>query len=136
MGDAPTGDAPPQDPTPKRPNRRHSGAGSRNTGWYIPFWRKPKRSQPDQAPPERGERRRKQRPPRIEHDPERVLRDWIGRYNAQLRALRALGLGMGTPKEDIKARYDALRAVLQDDSAGADRLRELRQAYDVLRPDS
>ena len=124
-----------EDPAPKRQTRRHQGSGSRNTGWYIPFWRKPKRAQQDQGQSEKGERRRKLRF-RGEHDPDRVLREWVGRYNAQLRALRALGLSMGTPKADIMARYETLRLDFQADPAKTDRLREIRQAYEVLRPDT
>ena len=122
------------EPSPKRPARRHQAAGGRNTGWYIPFWRKPRRPQQDQAQVDRAERRRRPRS-RSELDVERLRDDWVARYNVRLRALRILGLSVGTPKDDIAARYDALRAALAVDPDAADQLEALDEAIIVLRND-
>ena len=52
-----------------------------------------------------------------------------------MRALRILGLSVGTPKDDIAARYDALRAALAGDPDAVDQLEALEEAITVLRND-
>jgi hypothetical protein len=122
------------DTGPKRLARRRQVSG-RNTGWYIPFWRKPKRALQDSGQSEKGERRRRVRS-RSEHELDKVREDWIFRYNAQLRALRALGLGVGAPNEEIRERYECLRAELLGRPEESELLRELQSAYELLHPDS
>jgi hypothetical protein len=65
-----------------------------------------------------------------------VRQEWVNRYNTQLQALRTLGLGVGTPKEEIKERYESLCAALHDLPSDHDRRREIQHAFEVLRPDS
>jgi hypothetical protein len=66
---------------------------------------------------------------------ERLRDDWVARYNVRLRALRILGLSVGTPKDDIAARYDTLRAALAGDPDAVDQLEALDEAIIVLRND-
>lgn len=53
----------------------------------------------------------------------------------RLRALNILGLSVGTPKDDIVQRYDALRALIAADPGANDTLDALDRAYTVLRSD-
>jgi len=82
--------------------------------------------------PERVDRRRKPRA-RSDQDLDRIRDEWIGRYNARLHALGVLGLSVGTPKEDVVARYEALRASLVLRVEGADTLETLDAAFALLR---
>lgn len=58
--------------------------------------------------------------------------EWISRYNARLHALSVLGLSVGTPKEDVAARYEVLRAHLILTSESADDLEVLDDAFELL----
>ena len=104
----------------------------RNSGWYIPFWRKPKRAQGDAAPNERTEKRRRPRQ-RSDDDLDRVRDEWVSRYNSRVRALHILGLSVGTPTEEIEARYQSLIAELANAPASEERRAQLRRAYSLLK---
>lgn len=106
----------------------------RNSGWYIPFWRKPKRQQGEAAQPEGRERRKRPRT-RSEEDLERVREEWVTRYTRRVRALRLLGLSVGTPQEEIEARYYYLKSTHQVSPGEDDYLVRLREAYETLRVD-
>lgn len=62
-----------------------------------------------------------------------MLEDWVERYTAQVRALKTMGLSVGTPKEDIVTRYHQLLTELQHTTNDEARLNELMAAYDLLR---
>jgi glycine/D-amino acid oxidase-like deaminating enzyme len=115
-----------------RQARHHVGNSARNSGWYIPYWRKPKRSLSDRG--ERYDRRRRPRQGR-ERDVERVREEWVARYTDQVRALRMLGLSVGTPNEDIRRRYEQLRRELERQPDDYERLTAVIEAYNVVRAD-
>ncbi len=104
----------------------------RNSGWYIPFWRKPKRAQPDAGQNERSEKRRRPRQ-RSEDDLDRVRDEWVSRYNSRAQALRALGLSVGTPTEEIDARYQSLLGEAANSPSAEERRAQLRHAYSILK---
>jgi hypothetical protein len=106
----------------------------RNSGWYIPFWRKPKR-QGGSGGHERGENKRRARA-RTDDELDRVRDEWVSRYTGRVRAFKVLQLSVGTPPEEIRARYESLLADLQAVPAGDERdarLRALRDAFETLR---
>ncbi|HWE60678.1 MAG TPA: J domain-containing protein [Chloroflexota bacterium] len=106
----------------------------RNSGWYIPFWRKPKRPQGEKDQAEKPEKEKRRRPrTRSEAELERVREEWITRYTRQVQAFRVLGLSVGTPQEEIKARYQELVADLNGSPEVAMRLHQLQDAYETLR---
>lgn len=109
----------------------------RNSGWYIPFWRKPKRPQGEASQAEKAEKpekERRRRPrQRSEADLERVREEWVARYTRQVQAFRTLGLSVGTPQDDIQARYNTLVTGLNGSEETGERRRQLRDAYDTLR---
>jgi hypothetical protein len=106
----------------------------RNSGWYIPFWRKPKRPQ-GEAGQQEGRERRKRPRTRSEEDLERVREEWVKRYTRRVQALRLLGLSVGTPQEEIEARYTYLVRSHQVGKNGDDYLVRLREAFETLRVD-
>ncbi|MGH2388119.1 MAG: hypothetical protein ACRDIE_07925, partial [Chloroflexota bacterium] len=110
----------------------HGSRQVRNSGWYIPFWRKPKRQQGDGQQQERPEKRRRSRQ-RSDEDLERVRDDWVNRYRGRVQALHTLRLSVGTPTEEIDARYQQLVSELAGSPEAEDRRRRLRQAYDILK---
>ena len=106
----------------------------RNSGWYIPFWRKPKRQQGEAGQGEGRERRKRPRT-RSEEDLERVREEWVKRYTRQVQAFRLLGLSVGTPQEEIEARYLYLKRTHIVGQGEDDYLVRLREAYEALRAD-
>ena len=104
----------------------------RNSGWYIPFWRKPKRPQGEANQHERHEKRRRPRA-RSEAELERVREEWVSRYTRQVHALRVLGLSVGAPQEEIRARYQQLVATVDGSDDESERLHHLYEAYETLR---
>jgi hypothetical protein len=88
----------------------------RNSGWYIPYWRKPKKKS-------KSNRAGAEEVTRSEEQLEAVRRRWVERYRRTLRALRVLGLSMGSTRGEVQTRYEALRA------SGATSDRELEDAY-------
>ncbi len=104
----------------------------RNSGWYIPFWRKPKRAPGEQGQPERQEKRRRPRQ-RSDEDLERVRDEWVGRYTRRVQAFRVLGLSVGTPADEVDARYQRLASEASGAPDAEARLRDLREAYETLK---
>jgi hypothetical protein len=104
----------------------------RNSGWYIPFWRKPKRQQGEGQQQERPEKRRRSRQ-RSDEDLNRVRDEWVNRYRGRVQALHTLRLSVGTPAEEIDARYQQLLSELAGLPEAEERRRRLRQAYDILK---
>ena len=104
----------------------------RNSGWYIPFWRKPKRQQDEARQQERPEKRRRFRQ-RSDEDLDRVRAEWIARYRGRVQALHMMRLSVGTPTEEIDARYQEMVGELAGIPEAEERRRRLRQAYDTLK---
>lgn len=88
----------------------------RNSGWYIPYWRKPKKKS-------RNTRASGEEVARSDEQLDAVRHRWVERYRRTVRALRVLGLSMGSTRGDVQARYEALR------DSGAIPARELDDAY-------
>ncbi|HVC81836.1 MAG TPA: hypothetical protein VNL35_15190 [Chloroflexota bacterium] len=59
--------------------------------------------------------------------------EWVSRYNSRVRALHILGLSVGTPTEEIEARYQSLIAELANAPASEERRAQLRRAYSLLK---
>ena len=109
----------------------------RNSGWYIPFWRKPKRQGSEGSTSDRAESKRRARH-RTDDELDRVRVEWVRRYTDRVRAFTVLQLSVGTPPEEITARYESLLADLMSGPADPDledRRRALRDAYETLRPE-
>jgi hypothetical protein len=106
----------------------------RNSGWYIPFWRKPKRPQGEASKAEKPDKERRRRlRTRSEAELERVREEWVARYTRQVHAFRTLGISVGTPQEDIEARYQELLSSLNGSDVAGDRVRQVQEAYETLR---
>jgi hypothetical protein len=107
----------------------------RNSGWYIPFWRKPKRQGGSGAGQEKSESKRRART-RTDDELDRVRAEWVLRYTDRVKAFKVLRLSVGTPPEEIRARYESLVADLQAAPPGIEReerLRDLHAALETLR---
>jgi hypothetical protein len=83
-------------------------------------------------PNERAEKRRRPRQ-RSDDDLDRVRDEWVSRYNSRARALRTLGLSVGTPTEEIDARYKSLIGELANAPASEEQRAQLRRAYAILK---
>lgn len=70
---------------------------------------------------------------RSDEDLERVREDWIRRYTQRVQALHTLRLSVGTPAEEIDARYQAMIGELAGSLDGEERRHQLRRAYDILK---
>jgi hypothetical protein len=62
-----------------------------------------------------------------------VREEWVARYTRQVHAFRTLGISVGTPQEDIEARYQELLSSLNGSDVAGDRLRQVQEAYETLR---
>ncbi|HVA90960.1 MAG TPA: hypothetical protein VNL71_14090 [Chloroflexota bacterium] len=83
-------------------------------------------------PNERSDKRRRPRQ-RSDDDLDRVRDEWVSRYTARVQALRLLGLSVGTPTEEIDARYQSLLGELANSSSAEERRAQLRHAYSILK---
>ncbi len=99
--------------------------GMRNTGWYIPYWRKQrKKGKPDK--PQKSDKTEQREVSRGDDQLEGVRQRWVERYRRTARALRMLGLSVGSNKAEVQARYESLRA------ADGVPSREVEDAYRYL----
>jgi hypothetical protein len=92
----------------------------RNSGWYIPYWRRSKKKA--KADPATNAEDSK----RSEEQMELVRQRWIERYRRTVRALRLLGLSMGSTRSEVRERYERLR------DEGGIPARDLEEAYRFL----
>src|SRR5579863_653713 len=98
--------------------RLNYNGAMRNTGWYIPFWRRPKKKG-------RSDKPGTEDITRTDEQLEAVRQRWIERYRRTTRALKVLGLSMGSNRAEVQARYDRLRG-------GPINQHELDEAYRFL----
>ena len=65
---------------------------------------------------------------------EHVRAAWVDRYTRQVQALRLFGLSVGSPQDEVDARYRHLLAEARGTEHAVERRRQLDEAYEALRP--